>query len=37
MGAVAMALLGRRIAGDPGAGGDVTLPFALVERRSTVD
>jgi LacI family repressor for deo operon, udp, cdd, tsx, nupC, and nupG len=35
MGAEAMALLGRRLAGDPGAGGNVTLPFALVERRSS--
>ncbi len=35
MGVEAMALLGRRIAGEAGAGGDVTLPFALVERRSS--
>jgi LacI family repressor for deo operon, udp, cdd, tsx, nupC, and nupG len=35
MGAEAAALLGRRIAGEPGAGGDVTLPFALIERRSS--
>jgi LacI family repressor for deo operon, udp, cdd, tsx, nupC, and nupG len=35
MGVEAMALLGRRIAGELGADGDVNLPFTLVERRST--
>jgi LacI family repressor for deo operon, udp, cdd, tsx, nupC, and nupG len=35
MGVEAMALLGRRIAGEGGAGGDVTLPFTLIERRSS--
>jgi LacI family repressor for deo operon, udp, cdd, tsx, nupC, and nupG len=35
MGAEAAALLGRRIAGDPGAARGITLPFTLVERKSS--
>ena len=35
MGAEAAALLGRRIAGEPGAARGITLPFTLVERKSS--